>query len=133
MDRTTVSAIFATDSPTAHLESTLAWGRNEKRPGPTLDAYLGEASLRLKRVHTVFARIEFAEKDELFLEGDPRHGETFDTSSWNAGYRYDVWTTAHFVAGIGAMGGIALVPNEIEDVYGSRPFSYLLFTHLELR
>ena len=133
VDRTTASVVYARDGRTAHWESTLAWGRNKNRPGATLDAFDAESALELHGKHTLFARVERAEKNELFPPGDPRAGRTFDVGAMSAGYRFDFWRGSHAAAGIGALGSIAGVPSEIRDVYGRNPVSAMVFTHLELR
>ena len=133
VDRTTASAIYAADWGKGHWETTLAWGRNENRPGPALDAVLLETAMRLDDTHTLFARIESAEKNELFPEGDPRDGEVFEVGQVSAGYRFDFWRTEHVAVGIGALGSVSIVPASIEDAYGDNPVSGVVFGHVELR
>ena len=133
IDRTTASAIYATRWPKAHWETTLAWGRNQSRPGPTLDAIALESAVQLRQKHTLFARVERVEKDELFPEGDPRDGQVFDVGEVTAGYRFDFWRRDHVALGIGALGSVSIVPRAIENVYDDNPISGMLFAHAELR
>ena len=133
VDRTTVSAIHAADWGRGHWEWMLAWGRNENRPGPTLDAVSLESAMRLEDKHTIFARAEYAEKNELFHEEDPRDGEVFEVGQFSAGYRFDFWRSQGVAVGIGVLGSVSVVPSSIEDEYGDNPTSGILFTHLELR
>jgi hypothetical protein len=133
VDRTTASVMYASDWTGGHWETTWAWGRNRNRPGPTLDALAAEVATQIHGKHTVFARLERAEKNELFAEGDPREGRTFNVGKASAGYRLDFWRSKHLVAGLGALGTVSFVPEEIEDVYGSSPKSAVVFGHLEVR
>lgn len=133
VDRTTASVVYAADLKPGHFESTLAWGRNRNRPGSTLDAFAGEAALEFGGRHTVFARVERVEKDELFPEDDPRAGRVFDVASWGGGYRYDFWTKGHVAAGVGILATVSIVPSEIRPVYGSDPASTMVFTRVTLR
>ena len=65
--------------------------------------------------------------------GDPRQGRAFDVGSVSAGYRYDFWRGPHAAVGLGALGSVALVPSTLEDIYGERPTSILLFVRTEIR
>lgn len=133
VDRTTASVLYAGDWKPGHFESMLAWGRNRNRPGATLDAFTGEAALELGRRHTVFARVERVEKDELLPEGDPRAGRVFDVGSVGAGYRFDFWSRGHFAAGLGLLATLSSVPEEIRADYGKDPASTMVFTRVTLR
>lgn len=133
VDRTTASAIHAADWKGLHWETTLAWGQNHGRPGPTLDAVTLESAVQLRQKHLFMARLERVEKDELFPEGDPRAKRPFNVGELSAGYRFDFWQRGHLAAGLGVLGTISFVPGEIEDVYGGNPGSGLIFGHLELR
>src|SRR5438093_449457 len=46
VDRTTASAMYAGEWTGGRWETTVAWGRNRNRPGPTLDPVPGEAALQ---------------------------------------------------------------------------------------
>ncbi|HTL99900.1 MAG TPA: hypothetical protein VL503_02105 [Candidatus Omnitrophota bacterium] len=133
VDRTTASVIVAADLKPGHFESTIAWGRNRNRPGPTLDAFTGEAALEIAGRHTLFARVERVEKNELFQENDPRAASVYDVGSWSGGYRFDVWRRGHVAAGIGILATIAAVPAELRGDYGKDPTSTLVFTRVTLR
>jgi hypothetical protein len=134
VDRTTASATY--DRPRgrgSNWQSTLAWGRNAKSPGHTTNAFLLESALRTSR-HTVFGRAETTQKDELFADGAPGHGEVFDVGKITAGYIFDLERTGHFALGVGGLGSLHFIPAEIADDYGSRrPRSLMLFIRGELR
>ncbi len=132
-DRTTASAIYAQELKNGHWEATLAWGRNRNRPGHTLDAFTAEAAAELQARHAVFARLEHVEKDELFVEPDPRAGQVFNVGEFTAGYRYDFWKREHLVVGAGAAGTLAQIPSELRGAYGRSPTSAMVFMRAALK
>src|SRR5437762_9313387 len=70
-DRVTASVMKdGTWGDTGRWEGTLAWGRNDNRPGNRLDAFLAEGAFQSGGRHTAFTRVEWVEKDELFAEPD---------------------------------------------------------------
>jgi hypothetical protein len=83
--------------------------------------------------HTIFARAENTEKDELFPPGDPLHGRKFDVSKFSVGYVYDVPVGEHLSLGLGAVGSLYSLPSALEPAYGSSPSSYMVFTRVKLR
>ena len=110
-----------------------AWGRNRNYPGTTLDAVLIEGSAELGDRHTVFARAERTEKEELFPEADPRAEEVFIVGRISGGYIREVLRSDHVEIGVGAMGSAALLPDRLKDVYGDTPLSASLFVSARLR
>ena len=133
VDRATASAIWDTSRPGRPWQTTLAWGRNHARPGPTLDAALLETAITLDERHTLTARIERVRKDELFESPDARAGDPFTVGKLAASYRYDFWRGPHLAVGAGALGSVSLVPVAIQDAYGENPFSGMLFARAKLR
>jgi hypothetical protein len=132
-DRTTASAIYdGTFGDAGRWEGTVAWGQNRNRPGHTLDAFMAEAAAALGERHVLFARAERTEKDELFLEPDPRAGRVFNVGELTAGYRFDFWRQGHLGTGIGAAVTLSQVPQALRDVYGRAPASILMFVHAAL-
>lgn len=133
-DRTTASAMYdGTFGDRGRWEGTVAWGHNRNRPGHDLDAFTGEAAASFGERHTVFARAERVEKDELFLEPDPRAGQIFTVGELTAGYRNDFWRHGHIIVGLGAAGTLSFVPDELHGTYGDLPASVLLFLHAAIR
>ena len=57
VDRTTVSAIVNSSARGRRMQATMAWGRNNQRPGSKLDAFLVEARTKVQR-HTWMMRVE---------------------------------------------------------------------------
>ena len=133
-DRVTTSAMYdGTWGDTGRWEGTFAWGQNRNRPGHSLDALTAEAALQSGERHTVFARLEWVEKDELFIKPDPLAGRVFEVGELTAGYRYDFLRRDHAAVGIGVSGTLSLIPNAVRDDYGDSPASGLLFLHAALR
>ncbi len=131
-DRITASAIYNRKLEHGNWQTTLAWGQNHLQPGDTLNAYLLESALSWYQ-HTVFGRAENAEKDELFLAGDPLGGRIFDVSKFSLGYVYDIPVGEHFSLGLGALGSLYALPSALRPAYGSSPSSYMLFTRVKLK
>ena len=132
-DRTTASAIYSGEWNGAHWETTVAWGRNRNRPGLMLDGFAAEAAVEVRDSHTLFARVERVEKDELFPAGDPLAGRVFDVGKISAGYRFDFWHGPHLVTGAGALGSIIEVPEAARAAYGDHPLAAMVFLHAGLR
>jgi hypothetical protein len=132
-DRTTASVLYDGPWGRGHWEGMLAWGRTQNQPGNTLDAFTAEASATLHETHTLLARAEHVQKDELFVAPDPLAGRIFEVSELSAGYRYDFLRTEHTASGLGVLGTLAFVPSGLQNAYGNSPVSVLLFLHVGLR
>ncbi len=131
-DRTTASAMYSVPIGQHHWETTFAWGRNDKRPGTTTDALLLESAVRVFKQHTVFARAEYVEKDELFNAPNPLAGQAFDVGKLTAGYTYDIPIVDHVSVGVGGLGSAYSYSNQLEPAYGNGPLSFMLFARLRL-
>ncbi len=130
--RATASAIYNFKFEHGNWQTTLAWGQNSLDPGPTLDAYLLESAVGWYQ-HTIYARVENVDKNELFLPANPLHGREFRVSQFSLGYVYDIAVAEHLSLGLGALGTLYDVPAALEPAYGSGLGSYLLFTRLKLK
>ena len=131
--RTTASVLWDGRWSGGRWEGMLAWGRNRNQPGHTLDAFTAEASAELHKVHTLFARAERVQKDELFLAPDANSGRVFQVGELSAGYRYDFLCSSHVATGLGVLGTLAFVRSDLHDAYGSSPSSVLVFMRVGLR
>jgi hypothetical protein len=129
--RITASVSYNVPLASGNWQTTFAWGRNDKRLGETTNALLLESALSWN-AHTVFARAEHTEKDELFGEGEPLHHQTFGVAKFSLGYVYDIPITRHVKLGVGAVGSAHAFPDELEPYYGSSPLSGVLFTRVKL-
>jgi hypothetical protein len=126
--RLTASATYNLPLPSGNWQTTFAWGRNAEQPGPTEDALLLESAATWHR-HTLFARVENVQKNELLQP--PLAGELFRVSEASLGYIYDVPVLDHVALGIGAMGTIDFVPSAIAPAYGRDPVSFMAFLRLK--
>jgi uncharacterized cupredoxin-like copper-binding protein len=133
VDRTTASAIYQHDFGGAKWQTTFAWGRNQPSHGDSTDAYLLESAISLGRRHTFFGRAERAGKNELFLEGDPREGETFQVGKLTVGYVHDFLSESHLRIGVGGLVSGYSLPDELHSAYGSSPTSFMLFARIKIR
>ena len=110
--------------------TTLAWARNDKR-GPARRSRLPGAFVESTFVagdrHTVFGRYEQVDKDELFDETAPLHGQAFVVRKLSLGYVYDVVASGPVRWGLGAVVGFPRGPAALDATYGRRPRSYMIF------
>ena len=133
-DRWTASAIAdGTWGEAGHWQGMLAWGQDRNRPGRTLNAYTAEAALELGGRHTVFARAEQVEKDELFVAPDPLAGRAFAVGEVTAGYRFDILRAEHAVVGLGAAGTLSRIPADLVPAYGDHPVAALIYLRAAVR
>jgi hypothetical protein len=133
-DRLTASAIVDGGWRDAgHWEGMLAWGQDRNRPGHTTNAWTAEAALALDEKHTVFARAENVEKDELFVAPNPLAGRVFTVGEVTAGYRYDMIRREHAALGIGAAGTLWHIPSDLVPTYGTHPAGLLVFVRAGVR
>ncbi len=149
--RMTASATYNRPLPQGNWQTTIAWGRNKWdepvapqvlpasfhihfTPGvqPTRSAFLVETGWRFAGAHSLFARWEFAEKDELFRSSDRRHQLVYQVSKLNAGYVMDFLQLQHLSIGAGAYGSLHWVPDDLLFVYGERPKSYGFFLRFKI-
>jgi hypothetical protein len=131
--RITASATYNRKLSGGNWQMTLAWGRNYDHPGNTLDGLLLETAFNWGP-HTVFARAENVQKDELFEAPNPLAGRVFRVSELTLGYVYDIPLARHLALGLGAQGAVNFVPSAIEAAYGSNtPTGYMPFVRLKLR
>ncbi len=138
--RTTASVTWNRAYARGNWQTTFAWGRDVNVPpsaqgsSRTLDALLLDSAASLDR-HTVFGRLENADKDELFDddEASPLHGLSFNVSKLSLGYFYTVPVTRWAAADFGGLVSGYALPSALAPAYGSSPTSFMLFTRVKLR
>jgi hypothetical protein len=133
--RSTVSASYHRRLPLGEWQTTLAWGRNEKRePSETkkLDGWLLESTLAIAERHTVFTRLEQVNNDELIDGGSPLAGQAFRVRKATLGYVYDFAKIGPATLGVGGLAGVIRVPSALDAVYGGSPRSYMAFLQARL-
>jgi hypothetical protein len=129
VDRTTASAIYHRELAFGLWQTTLAWGRNKPSHGEATDAWLLESALRFSGAHTVFARAERADKNELFADSH----DTFTVGKLSAGYVHDFRHDGRFRIGIGGLVSGYSLPPELHSAYGSSPTSFMLFARVRVQ
>ena len=130
--RVTASAAYNRKLTGGNWQTTLAWGRNNLEPGPTLDALLLESAVNWGG-HTVFGRAETAQKNELFTAPSPLAGRVFRVAAFSLGYIYDIPVAQHLALGLGVQGTVDALPSPIQPAYGSSPASVMGFVRLKIR
>jgi hypothetical protein len=131
VNRSTVSVTYNVPlAENGNLQTTLAWGRNQRRPGRTTNAYLFEGTAAFLSRHTVFFRVEQLENDELV--GDVlnlRHKDALlvaertvppvaVVTKLGGGYVYDLLVGERYRAGAGFDLSVNHVPKRLESSYG---------------
>jgi hypothetical protein len=134
--RTTASAIYDTEIGSGHWQTTFAWGRNSNKtsngPGNTTNAYLLESAYKWRDTHTVFGRAERVDKDELFLDPDPRHHEIYKVNKLSLGYVYDFARVQRIRVGVGGVVSAYATPSALDSVYGSHARSFMVFLRAKI-
>ena len=128
--RSTASAIYDRPLDGGNWATTVAWGRDDDRPGNVLNAFLVESELTLRATHTVFMRLERVQEDELFTGTSPL-GQESDVTKLSAGYIHDWPLAEHLYLGLGGLISLYDLPPAVESAYGS-PRSYMVFARLKL-
>lgn len=132
-DRITVSAIYNRHFGSNNWQTTFAWGQDRNHPGKVLNAFMLESALNLRGAHTFFARAERVDKDELVQAPDPLAGKASSVNEISLGYVYDFRTFRHAQPGLGGVGSINLLPNDLRPAYGgATPGSFTIFLRVKL-
>ncbi len=125
-DRVTASASWNWRAWEQPGQTTFAYGRDRNTPGLNLDAYLLESAVHIQKTHTVFARAERVNKDELM-------GSTaYTVGKFSVGYIYDFAPIHHARFGVGGVGSVLFVPEALKGVYGSTPTAFMVFVRAKL-
>jgi hypothetical protein len=130
--RTTLSVSHEHEIAAGHWQTTLAWGRNEPNHHESTSGYLLESAATWNSRHTVFARAETVQKNELFEEGAPLADRVFQVRKVSLGYVRDFPVGPDLALGIGIEGSKHFIGRDLESVYGDDPTSWLLFVRLKI-
>lgn len=128
--RTTASVSYQAATAIGPWQTTLAWGQNHKiAPDGTkrLPGWLLESTLVAHERHTLFGRFEQVDNDELFHDGEPLAGQTFQVRKLSLGYIYDFVETGPVSWGIGGLVGLYDAPAQLHPIYGRHPTSAMVF------
>ncbi len=126
--RTTASVQYAHGG----VATTFAYALKKRLPGPTLSAFLAEATWEIDRHHAIFGRVENVANDELFPnETDPLHERKFRVTKAEAGYAYRLPISGPFGVALGGTVAAYAKPAILEAAYGN-PVSWTLFAKFAL-
>lgn len=114
------------------LAATLAYSAKNRLPGPTLEAWLAEATYDLSPRHSLFGRFELVENDELFGEGDPLHHEIFTVGKGTLGYAWRPPIEGPVGVAVGGSASLYTKPAALDAAYGETPVSLVGFVKLTL-
>jgi hypothetical protein len=114
----------------SNWQTTVAYGQDDNNPGNRTNAWLLESAINFEKTHTIFARYENVEKDELFLEDEPLADRIFTVNKVSVGYIYDFPEAHRLQFGVGALGSIHFIPDDLEAVYGETPLSGMVFARV---
>ncbi len=128
--RTTASVSYANGKG---LSATAAYSAKDRKPGPTLTAYLAEVNWDIDDHHTVFGRIENVKNDELFPDdNDPLHETPFRVSKFQAGYAYRMPLTGPVNLALGGTVSTFAKPGALDTAYGKSPIGATVFARISL-
>jgi hypothetical protein len=114
------------------LAAMAAFSAKDRRPGPTLTAWLAEANWDFAERHTLFGRVENVENDELFPDHlHPLHDVAFRVTKLQAGYAYTL-PLGPFGLALGGSAAAFVKPAALDPYYGDSPMGYTLFAKLTL-
>jgi hypothetical protein len=134
--RTTGSVSYSIPFRGGAWSSTAVWGQIYKEShDTTLSAVLVESTVRFLGRHHVSARVEIADKDELFphfhrtnqVERPALPVATFRITAWTAGYTFDVIRAKTFIAGVGGNVTLYEYPELLNGFYGQDARAAMLF------
>ncbi|MEG3179232.1 hypothetical protein [Sphingomonas sp. LT1P40] len=127
--RTTASVHYAKGG----LSATIAFSAKNRLPGPTLTAWVAEANWDIDARHTVFARGEMVENDELFPDhSHPLHDRRFRVGRLEGGYAYRIPLAKSVNLALGASAATYFKPGTLDPFYGESPVSVTGFAKLSL-
>ncbi|MGH7521968.1 MAG: hypothetical protein ACREMI_11880 [Gemmatimonadales bacterium] len=130
--RTTASVLYGRKiGRDGQLAGALVWGANS-HGGTTTHSGLAEVEAVLNRTHTLYGRVDFAQKtaEDLVLTAFPPETQ-FNVGALSAGYIREVTRGSGATLGIGIQGSLNVVPSALEPFYGSRtPVGAMVFLRL---
>jgi hypothetical protein len=127
VDRTTASATLNRPLAAGNWQTTFAWGRNDRSPGRSTNSFLLESAVTLGDRNTFFGRAEQQQNDEI-----TPLGEVFNVGKVSLGYIWDGVRIEGFRGGLGLLGSVALIPQELRGDYGDTPFSWMAFLRVRI-
>ncbi len=135
-NRTAASATYNLPLGDNNWATTFAWGRKDDRPGHTLDGFLLESEFTIGVAHTLFARLERVDEDELF-DDIPAAPPVFKASVFTVekvtlGYIHDWRLADHLAFGVGGLVRAYHYPGALDAAYGASPLSTMIFLRIKV-
>jgi hypothetical protein len=135
-NRITASGTYNLPFGDNNWATTFAWGRKDDRPGHQLNGFLLESELGFGQAHTLFARLERVDEDELFADAPMPlpglSGRVFTVEKASLGYIRDWPVADHLKFGVGGLVSFYRYPGALDAAYGAAPVSGMLFLRLKL-
>jgi hypothetical protein len=127
--RTTASVTHSYNFSAARsINTTLAWGLNNKGHGHNEHSFLMESDFRINKL-AVYGRYEFVQKDPEELgvdESEPEgfaHDEAFNINAVTLGANYRIFRFANTDVSLGLQGSMYFTPKGLQGIYGKNPIS----------
>lgn len=139
--RTTASLEYSKPMSGSSWSSSFIWGRvHNTCTRRNLNGYTAESVLPIAKRNFLTARLDLADKDELFSNEpalqqylDTFYGSTFRIGAYTIGYTRDIETFKNVETGIGANIETYSLPGAIKPYYGNHPIGGNLFLRLRLK
>ncbi len=136
IDRMTASLHYNHPWRDGSLAATLLWGRNSTTDGEIFNSYLAEATLRFRKRHSLWTRMELADRTtELLPPSDPASTtERFlgRVKAFTLGYDRDFSFLPRVKTAIGGQTTLYQTPDALKPYYGGHPVGVVLFVHFRL-
>ncbi len=127
--RLSASATYNRPYRGGNWATSAIWGRVHKTgDGASLNGYLLESLARFHSRNVLSARMELADKDELFAVGPVRR-----IGAWTGGYTRDFDLPRGLALGLGANLTTYTMPSALYPFYGRHPVMALVFLRLRVR
>ncbi|MBS1494153.1 MAG: hypothetical protein JST55_11605 [Bacteroidetes bacterium] len=133
--RTTASVTHSYNfTKTSNLNTTIAWGMNDKKSGEGDNhkehSLLLESNYEINKAN-LYGRYEFVEKDaeELALSGF-EHGRKFSINAFTLGTNYKIGNAVGADVSLGLQGSLYFIPSDLETYYGKNPVSAQIYLKL---
>jgi len=127
--RQTASVEYVRPMARASWASTFVWGRVHKTAtDTTLNSYLLESTLNLRRRNYAFTRLELVDKNELFPQA-PVH-PAYRIGAYTFGGTRDLIHNRAWQLGLGGDVTFYSKPSALDAAYGSNPVSFQIFLRM---
>jgi hypothetical protein len=137
-ERMTASIMYNRPLASGNWASVAVWGRTRSLPGDSVfNSYLFESTLRFRKRHYVWTRVESAERSNLLILGEAPLPPGFEelpighVQAYTLGYDHGVHLIPHLASAIGAQVTTYGVPESLKPIYGEHPAGLAVFLRLQ--